>query len=51
MRSSRPRKTRAQDDRLKNSFDGIFRTDLYAVFMAPDEVENQDSTYHGMSLH
>ena len=27
----RPRKTRAQDDRLKNSFDGIFRIDPHAA--------------------
>jgi len=25
MRSSRPQKARAKDDRLRNSFDGIFR--------------------------
>jgi len=31
MRSSRPRKARAQDDRLKNSFDGIFRIDYYSI--------------------
>jgi len=30
MRSSRPRNTRAQDDGLKNSFDGIFRIDFHA---------------------
>jgi hypothetical protein len=31
MRSSRPRKARAQDDELKNLFDGIFRIDVYFI--------------------
>ena len=37
MRSSRPHKARAQDDGLKNSFDGIYRIDCHATFVATDE--------------
>ena len=45
MRSSRPQKARAQDDRLKNSSDGIFRIDPHAAFVALDGDEN---TYPGI---
>jgi hypothetical protein len=41
MRSSRPHFVRAQDDRLKNSLDGIFWIDLHATCVAPDEDENK----------
>jgi hypothetical protein len=40
MRSSHPQNLRAQDDRLKNLFEGIFRIDPHAAFAAPDEDEN-----------
>ena len=45
MRSSRLLNTKPQDDRLKNSFDGIFRIDSHAAFVALDGDEN---TYPGI---
>jgi hypothetical protein len=40
MRSSRLLNTKPQDDRLKNSSDGIFRIDPHAAFVALDGDEN-----------
>jgi len=40
MRSSRPRNARAQDDRLKNSFDGIFRNDPIPFFFNQTKMKN-----------
>jgi hypothetical protein len=48
MRSSRPQKAMAQDDRLKNSLDGIFRLDPHANCVAPDE-DKKSKIRHAMA--
>ncbi len=51
MRSSRPQKSRAQDDGIfEHSW--IFRIDLHATLVAPDDNENQefDMPWHVATL-
>jgi hypothetical protein len=52
MRSSRPQKARAQDDRLKNSLDGIFRLDPHVTLWHQMRIKNLkfDMPWHVATL-